>query len=429
MAATRKAKKPDKKHPIVVIGGGPAGMTAAQTAAGHGSNVVVFDKNPEPGKKLQSLTAEPLFISEDMPSNEMAGAFGDKAQFILPSLRVFDLKALAEHLNAMNIQMTPNGNSHMMVLPEMTIDLPVRLRRAAENAGAVVKKSSKVSDIVYAKGQAEAVIVNSVKYPVSAVIVACGSVASPARGATDDGYEFARKAGHSIVPIRAALVGLETVERYGNLLAGAEFADCAIQVTCDDEPVLRDRGGLKFTGYGVEGDLILTHSARIIDLLGPNGARHHVEIHIDMVPDIKKKEMEAWLIQQSASSYKITVGAVFDNYIPQKLRAAMGKIVRIHSDKPISNLSHLERKLLLMWVKDFHVTIRRPRPFNETRGVSGGVSIDEVDPETLRSRKIKNLFFAGEVLDLLGPWGGYNFHKAFATGYLAGLSAAKAVAG
>jgi hypothetical protein len=427
MASTRKARKPDKKHPIVVIGGGPAGMTAAQTAAANCNSVILFDKNPEPGKKLRSLSSGPLFISENLPREKIARAFGEKEKFIFPALKEFGPNELSNHLAAMDIKLTSNGNSHMVIGFGMGPQLPSKLVEAAIAAGVSIRKSSKVSDIIFNKNLASAVVVNSVEYPVSSVIVACGSVASPARGATDDGYQFARKAGHTIAPTLPAMVGLETEERYGKSLTGAEFADCIVQVTRDDELQFSDRGGLIFTGYGLEGNLILTHSAKIIDLLGrENGKKHKVEIHIDMMPNIKKKDLESWFDQRISGSPKITVGAVFEAFIPEKLRGVMNKVVRIHSDKPVANLSHLEKKVLLLWVKDFHLTIKRPRPFNETKGVLGGVSIDEIDPLTMRSLKIKNLYFAGEVLDLLGPWGGFNFQMAFSTGYLAGLSASKA---
>jgi predicted Rossmann fold flavoprotein len=429
MAGARKTRKPGEKHPIVVIGGGAAGMTAAQTAALHYGNVLLFDKNPEPGKKLQSLPADGVFVSEDLPPDIFAGAFGDKGKFILPALKAFGLKELSEHLATMNIKLTLNGSSHLIVPPQDTVDFQDRLRRSAEEGGAAIRKSSKVSDIIFSRNLATAVVVNAVEHPVSSVIIACGSVASPSRGATGDGYEFARKAGHTVIPILPALVGLETIEKYGNALAGAEFPDCGIQVWRNDELQFSDRGPIKFTSYGIEGELILTHSARIIGLLDRHGDRNRVEIHIDMIPDIKKKDLEIWIAQRIIDSPKITVGKLLEEYIPEQLRKVMGRIMRIHSDKPVANLSHLERKHLILWVKDFHLTISRPLPFNETKGVLGGVSTDEIDPETMRSKKIKNLYFAGEVIDLLGPWGGYNFHKSFCTGYLAGFSAARALSG
>jgi predicted Rossmann fold flavoprotein len=428
MAGVKKVKLADKKHPIVVVGGGPSGMTAAQTAVRHFDKVILFDKNPEPGKKLQSLPPRSLYISEELTPDKIAKAFGQKEDFVKPALKLFGWKELAAHLAAMGIKISSNGTSHLVVPPEIAVDISSRLKGAAEAAGVIVKKSSKVSNIVFNKDLATAVVVNSIEYPISSIIVACGSVASPGRGATADGYEFARKAGHTIVPIKPALVGLEIEEKFGKILADAEFSNCGIDVYCNGSLKFSDCGNLKFTSYGIEGDLVLTHSAKIIDLLASNkGQERKVEIHIDMIPEISKKDLEIWLNQQIEQSHKATVGTIFEKYIPLKLRNAMAKIMRIHSDKPAANLSYLERKSLLLWVKDFHVIVKRARPFNETMGVLGGVSTDEIERDSMRSGKIKNLYFAGEVLDLLGPWGGFNIQMAFSTGYLAGLSAAKAV--
>jgi predicted Rossmann fold flavoprotein len=428
MAGAKKAKKPDKKHPIIVVGGGPSGMTAAQTAARFYNNVILFDKNPEPGKKLLSIPPARIYISEELPFDKIAKAFGPKENFIRPALKAFGWKELSAHLAAMNIKITPNGTSHLAVPLEIASEVPYHLKDAAEAAGVTVRKSSKVSDIIISGNQVTGVVVNSVEYPATCVIIACGSAASPSKGATQDGYEFARKAGHTVVPIKPALVGLETMEKYGKMLAETEFTDCRIDVMRGNQLQFSDRGNFKFTSYGVEGELILTHSAKIIDLLGWTGtARNKVEIHIDMVPDIGKKEIGGWLAQQIEASPKITVGTLFEKNIPLKLRGVMAKIMRIHSDKPVANLSILEKKSLLLWIKDFHITIKCPRPFNETMGVLGGVSTEEIDPETMRSKKIDNIYFAGEVLDLLGPWGGYNLQMAFSTGYMAGQAAAKAI--
>ncbi|HBC47068.1 MAG TPA: hypothetical protein DEO84_10050 [candidate division Zixibacteria bacterium] len=428
MAGVKKVKKLDIKHPIIVVGGGPSGMTAAQTAAHYFKNVLLFDKNPEPGKKLLSIPPQIIYISEELPYDKVARAFGSKADFIKPALKIFGWKELSAHLAAMNIKISPNGTSHLSVPLEIAGEVPFHLKDAAESAGVTVKKSSKVSEIIFSGNRATGVIVNSVEYPAACVIIACGSAASPSSGATQDGYEFARKAGHTVVPIKPALVGLETIEKYGKMLADTDFHDCRIDVFKSEKFQFSDRGNLTFTSYGLAGELVLTHSARIIDLLNWSGAaRDKVEIHIDMIPDVDKKEIAAWLAQKIEASPKITVGTVFENHIPLKLRGVMSKIMRIHSDKPVANLSVLERKSLLLWVKDFHVTIKRPRPFNETMGVLGGVSTTEIEPETMRSRKMNNVYFAGEVMDLLGPWGGYNLQMAFSTGYLAGLSAAKSI--
>jgi predicted Rossmann fold flavoprotein len=264
------------------------------------------------------------------------------------------------------------------------------------------------------------VVVNGVTHPVSAVVVACGSYSSPKSGSTKDGYAFAEKAGHEIVPLKAAFVGLETKEKYGKFLDGVEVRDCLIRVSLDEELQFVDRGKLKFTSYGLSGDIILNNSAKIIELL----QQGQVKIHMDQVPDLSKFEITRFLNQEFPHTDRTTLFQHLNPYLPDGLLGVMDKIIRVHSNRPVAFLSSLEKKHIMLWLKDFPFTIKGARPFNETRGVLGGVALDDIDPETMRSKKIKNLYFAGEVLDLLGPWGGYNFEMAFSTGRLAGLSAA-----
>ena len=394
-------------------------MTAAQTARVHHDNVILFDKNPEPGKKLHSLPIGSLIIGEKMPADKAAKAFGDKEDFIRPAFKAFGWKELQEHLGKVGIKVTPNGNSHLRASSETSSDISASLKNAAEKAGVTIKKSSKVSDIIISDNTITGVIINGVKHDAAAVIIACGSFSSPKRGSTRDGYDFAKKAGHTVNPIKPAFVGMETMEKYGKLLNGAELSDCQIQVDLNGAPQFVERGQLKFTSYGLDGEVILTNSNRIIDLI----QKGKVDVHIDLMPDKNKSQLEALLEQEASSNDRVTLSDLLKGFFPKEFLKSTEKIIRIHEDKPLKYLSHLEKKALALWLKDFPFTLRRARPFSETRGVLGGVSTDEIDPETMRSKKISNLYFAGEVLDLLGPWGGYNIQMAFSTGHLAGESA------
>ncbi|MEE8418361.1 MAG: aminoacetone oxidase family FAD-binding enzyme, partial [candidate division Zixibacteria bacterium] len=420
MPVKSKSKRAGKELPIVVIGGGPAGMTAAQTAVKEYKNVVLYDKNPIPGKKLSSIVSDRILIGKKLSPEKTAEAFGAKGKFIMPALRIFGWKEITDHLEKMGLSVGLNGENQLVVSPESAPLVSTSLKKSAESAGVVVKKSSRVTDIEISRGVAKGVVVNGVTHPVSAVVVACGSYSSPNLGSTRDGYEMARKAGHKITPIKPAMVGLETLERYGKILAGVSIRDCRIDVSLDEKLQFTDRGALTFASYGLEGDLILNHSARIIDLL----EKGQVTVNIDLMPDKSKSRIEKILGQGLESSNQITVWKILTRYIPDRLLDGMHKMIRIHSRRPAVRLSNLERKSLAIWLKEFAFTIKRCRPFNETRGVLGGVSVDDIDPETMRSKTVKNLYFAGDVLDLLGPCGGYNIEMAFATGHLAGLSAA-----
>jgi predicted Rossmann fold flavoprotein len=421
MASKAGSKRKVKSLPIVVIGGGPAGMTAARAAVQKYKNVVLYDKNPAPGKKLASIFPESIIAGEKMPPEKTARVFGEKREFILPALKAYGIRKIEENLKKLGISLSRNGDQKLEIPAGEFREFPMRLRDALESDGVVFKKSSRVSDIVIERGRVKGVVVNGATHPVSAAIIASGSFAGPKWGSTKDGYIMAEKAGHEIVPISAAMVGFETVEKYGHILAGVVIRNCRMEVNLDGVPEFSDTGNITFTEYGVEGDLILNNSARIIELLEKGAIR----IHIDLAPDMTKSEIEKLLGGDFESGDRTTVWQILTRYVPDQMLDVMHRMIRVHCRKPAVTLSSLERKLLAIWMKDFNITVKRQRPFNETRGVLGGVSLADIDPGTMRSKKVGNLYFAGEVLDLLGPWGGYNMEMAFSTGYLAGLSAGK----
>lgn len=409
-----------KPLPIAVIGGGPAGMAAARAAVESYKRVILFDKNPIPGKKLASMWTGSIKVGKKLSPRETARAFGINSEFVLPAAKSFGWKNIKNYIKDSGLTVSLDGASSMAVPLDDSSLFSIKLKESVEESGVTVKKSSRVTGMQISAGRICGIVVNGVTVPVSAVIIACGSYSSPKRGSTKDGYDLAEKAGHRIVPIKPAMVGLETVEQYGKILADVHVRDCRINVIADDTVEFSDRGQLTFTRYGLEGELILNRAAEIIDLM----QKREVRIQIDLMPDYTKAKIENLLGANFEGYDRSTVWEILTRYIPDGMLDVMHKMIRIHSRKPAINLSSLERKLLAVWLKDFTFTVKKPRPFNETRGVMGGVALDDIDPETMRSKKIDNLYFAGAVLDLLGPCGGYNIGMAFSTGHLAGLSAA-----
>ncbi|UCC79152.1 MAG: aminoacetone oxidase family FAD-binding enzyme [Candidatus Zixiibacteriota bacterium] len=415
-----KSRKTEKGLPIAIIGGGPAGLSAAIAAVKKYKNVIVYDKNPEPAKKIKELAYDPFIVAEKLDSDKFEDVYGDKYSFIAPALKSYGWKEITEQLEKMGIKVSNNGKDRFSIEQQDLGRFGEVFKKSAESEGIVYKKSSRVTDLVISRGKVKSVVVNGVTHPVSAVVVACGSFSSPKSGSTKDGYAFAEKAGHEIIPIKPAFVGLETREKYGKFLDGVEVRDCLIRVSLDEELQFVDRGKLRFTGYGLSGEIILNNSAKIIEIL----EKGEVKIHMDQVPDLSRFEINRFLNQEFPVTDRTTLFQHLNPYLPDGLLGVMDKIIRVHSNRPVAFLSSLEKKHIMLWLKDFPFTIKGARPFNETRGVLGGVALDDIDPKTMRSNKIKNLYFAGEVLDLLGPWGGYNFEMAFSTGRLAGLSAA-----
>jgi hypothetical protein len=250
-----------------------------------------------------------------------------------------------------------------------------------------------------------------------------GSFSSPKHGATRDGYNIASRFGHTTNKIRPAMVDLVTKEKLGKILAGEVLKNIKINILFNGQIIYSEIGDIKFTAAGISGPAILNHSAEIIEKLQSGS----VEIALDLLPEQTKDRIEATLIQLANIKEQHPAADYFNQQFGSKMSLAIRQISHIDLNKSFSRLSNLERKALILALKDFHLTVKDSKPFNSTRGVLGGVSTDFIDPETGQSTIVKGLYFAGAVMDVLGPWGGYNMQFAFSSGYVAGRAAAMAV--
>ncbi|MCP4583367.1 MAG: aminoacetone oxidase family FAD-binding enzyme [candidate division Zixibacteria bacterium] len=405
--------------PIAIIGGGPSGMMAAIVASKNNDNVIIFNKNPLPGKKISAVPAEDFYYSEKLPVKKMAAKFKDKSNFVSPIFKAFGYTDLVKMFKKMKLNLELDSFGHFKANGVAGDGLSKALLEEALKCGVIYKKSSRVTDIYLDKSKISGVLVNNSRVSASAVILASGSFSSPKYGATKDGYEIANKFGHRINELKPALVDLTTREKYGKDLAGKTVDDVKISIYYDGKQAHCETGTIRFTPSGISGPVILDYSSRIIDKLKDT----KVEVRLDFMPNEPRETFESWLTKEIISRHHIHIGRFLSRYFNDTVIKALSLESRIKLDKSIAHITTLERKSLIHAIKDFRMSIRSHKPFNNTRGVVGGVSIDEIDPKTCESKLIKSLYFAGDVIDVLGPYGGYNMQFAFSSGFVAGRAA------
>ena len=405
---------------VVIVGGGPSGLTAALAAANKHSDIILFNKNPQPGKKVSAIPISELYFSEKIPPKNMAEQFGAKADFASAVFKTFNYINLIEFFKAINLDLQADANGHFKANGTTGGQLCDHLLQALLNKGVDHKKSARVTDIVTDDNQITGVIANGAVFPASKVILATGSFSSPKYGATRDGYEISQRLGHRIAELKPALVDLITSEKYGKILDGITLDDIRINIFYDGKTAHSEVGSIKFTKTGISGPFILNHSAEIIEKL----QSCQVEVRLDLMPDEPRETFDSWLIKEFISRRHIMVGQFLSRYFDDNVIKAIELESRVMLNKSIAHVTNLERKSLTHAIKDFRLTIKSPMPFNSTRGVLGGVAINDIDPETMQSKKIKGLYFAGDIIDVLGPFGGYNMQFAFSSGYIAGSAAA-----
>jgi len=259
-------------------------------------------------------------------------------------------------------------------------------------------------------------------YRGGAVIIATGGASYPASGSTGDGYRLAKSVGHTIVPIRPALVPLEAAGDLAPKLQGLSLRNVTVRMRIDRKRQAEAFGDMLFTHIGLSGPIILSLSRQVVDALGLG---HRVILSIDLKPALNERELEARLLRDLAANGKKKFRTLLKGVLPGKLIQVCADLTGIPPDKVAHQMTAAERKRLRMWLKDFRIEVTGYRPFTEAIITAGGVDTREVDPRTMASRLVKGLYFAGEVLDVDADTGGYNLQAAFSTGWVAGRSAAR----
>lgn len=409
--------------PIAVVGGGPAGIMAAIAALEESKRVHIYNKNPWPGKKIAAIPQEEFYFSEKLSPAKMAQQFGDKAKFVGPILRAFSYTDLQKFFKQIGFDIKPDPNGHFRANGYPIADLINAVRQKARELGVGYMKSARITDILIEKKRVTGIVVNGVTQPAGVVILATGSISSPKYGATMDGYEIAKRLGHEISEIRPAMVDLIPDKKYIKTLAGERLSDIKVTIQIDGKSIYSDISDIKFTPNSVSGAVILNHSSEILEKLPTS----RVDLNLDLLPNMKKEQLDNRFAQAISNREISSLGEFLTQQIGEKMTQAINQFTHINLEKPLMRISNLERKALILALKDFHLGIIGSKPFNYTRGVKGGINTDSIDPETGQSKIIKGLYFAGAVMDILGPWGGYNMQFAFSSGYVAGKAAAASV--
>jgi len=254
------------------------------------------------------------------------------------------------------------------------------------------------------------------------VILAAGGASYPATGSTGDGYRLARATGHTIVPIRPALVPLETAGDLAPGLQGLSLRNVRVRLRLDGKRVAELFGEMLFTHFGVSGPIILTLSKRAVDGLRQ---RQAVTISLDLKPALDERKLDERLLRDLCSHGKQRLRTVLKGLLPQTLIPVCLELTGISPDRLASELTLQERRRLRAWLKDFRLEVTGYRPFTEAIITAGGVDTREVNPRTMASRLVQGLYLVGEVLDVDGDTGGYNLQAAFSTGWVAGRASAE----
>ena len=252
----------------------------------------------------------------------------------------------------------------------------------------------------------------------ASVIWATGGQSYPACGTTGDGYRWAAALGHRIVPPRPALVPVTSHAPWVLSLQGITLPDVVVRVVDADRCLAESRGALLFAHFGVTGPAVMDVSHAV----SGSGRPSELVLRCDLLPDVPEGELDALLARDAAAAGKRRAGTLLDPWLPHRVGETLLGLVEIPPDRPLAELSKPDRRRLVRTVKRLEIPVSGTMGFRKAEVTAGGVALEEVDSRTMQSRLVPGLYFAGEILDLNGPVGGYNFQAAFSTGWLAGES-------
>lgn len=405
---------------VIVIGAGASGLMCAGTCAERGHTVTLFEKNGKVGRKLMitgkgrcnvtNFCADKEELLENIPIN---GKFLYSAFGKMPPCDIMDF------FENLGVPLKTERGNRVFPVSDRAADIVDALKRYADNNGVNIINLP-VKDIITENGKAIGVKAeNGTSFYGDAVVVATGGLSYPLTGSTGDGYKFAKETGHTVTPLRPSLVGLKCVEGWCERAAGLSLKNVALEIedTVKSKTIYSDFGEMLITHVGVSGPIILSGSAHL-----RNMASGRYVLHIDLKPALSEEKLESRLIRELTENGSKTVKSAVLTLVPSSLSGVILKKSGLAGTEKCGNITKESRKRLLTTLKDLTLTVKDFCPIDEAIVTSGGVSVKDIDPKTMMSKKIQNLYFIGEVIDVDGYTGGFNLTIAFATGRLAGSS-------
>lgn len=406
---------------IVVVGAGPAGLMAAIRASELHQDTVLIEKNPVLGKKLLLSGRCRCNLTNACDLDSFLKRFSKNGQFLRDTFKRFFNLDLMNFFEKRGLRLKVERQLRVFPVTNRSDSILKILEKELQNNKVKIIYKARLKDIFVQDNKIKGLLLEDGRVISAArLILATGGVSYGFTGSTGEGLEIARKLGHSIVPPRAGLVPLETRQKYPKILKGLTLKNIRLKFSNGERQILSEIGELLFTDFGISGPLVLTLSGKIIDWLNEGKG---VYVEIDLKPALSKEQLNARLLREFKLNSKKTIKNILKDLLPQRLIEVFIDIAKINPAKQVSQITRDERESLISLFKNFKLDILKARPIEEAMVTRGGISLKDINPHTLESRRIKGLYFAGEMLDVDADTGGFNLQAAFSTGYLAAESA------
>lgn len=409
-------------YDLIVIGGGPAGIFAAGFAALQGRRVLLCEKNRRCGAKLLITGKGRCNIThaEDDP-RRLVEAFGPQGKSLLSALYAFGVDAVVDFFTQRGLGVQTERGGRIFPAEGNAAAVQRVLDRFLFDSGVEVKTACPVSNIHLHEGQICSITTLQGEFTARNYLVATGGLSYPKTGCTGDGYRWAQQSGHRLVETQPALVPLRLAVNWTGQVCNFNLKNVRISLLQGEKLVTQRFGEAFFTHDGISGPIVLDMSAAVRDALKQGAVR----LLLDLKPAVDEATFDRRLQRELAANQNRNFSKSLDALLPKALIPIFLQLAQIDSVKKCHSVTREERLRLLALFKRLELPVLGVGGFNKAIVTSGGVALADIDMRTMRSKKINNLYFAGEIIDLDGPTGGYNLQVCWSTGYLAGASAGR----
>ena len=402
---------------VGIIGGGPAGIMAAGTAAGRGHDVTLIEKNKQLGKKLFITGKGRCNITNAAPIDEFFDNIISNKEFLYSSLYTFDNEAIIRLLEGYGLKIKVERGNRVFPESDKSSDVIKAFQKYLDHMGVEVLLNSKVSHVYMEDSSFMVVLTTGEKMQFERLIIATGGASYPATGSEGDGYKLAKAFGHTITQLKPSLVPIELHDPWLKDLMGLSLKNVTLKASDGKRIIHEEFGEMIFTHFGISGPIVLTMSNRI------NRLKKRPHLTIDLKPALDEDTLDNRLLRDFQEYTNKQLKNALNDLLPQKLIPLVIQISEILPDKTVHQITREERRRLLMAVKAFPLDFKGFRPLEEAIVTSGGIKVSEINPSTMESKIVPGLFFAGEIMDIDALTGGFNLQIAYSTGYLAGINA------
>lgn len=406
---------------VLVVGGGAAGMLGAIIAARNGHQVILLEKNEKLGKKLFITGKGRCNLTNACDREEFFQQVVSNPKFLYKAYHAFSNYDTIDFFEKLGLSVKTERGNRVFPVSDKSSDVIAVLKRELERSRVIVRYHSEVTGVVVRERSFYSLRLRNEMEELQgdAVIIATGGLSYPVTGSTGDGYRFAKAMGHTVSDLYPSLVPLHVKEAYVKELMGLSLKNVEISISSANKQIYHDFGEMLFTHFGVSGPVILSASSYLIPYLKK---QEPLLLSIDLKPALAPEQLDTRILRDFEEYKNKQFKNSLDRLLPNKLIDVIIRLSLIDPEKKVNSITKEERLRLVQLLKNFTLHITKLSDYNQAVITKGGIQVREINPSTMESKHVSNVYFAGEVLDLDALTGGFNLQIAWSSAYLAGAS-------